>query len=159
MSLANELGLKKHFATVAHEAMLNIYFTGTAIKKEALKFLEPYNLTEVQLNLLMIIHYQSGKDGGLSQAQISSMMLVNRANITSLIDRMERVGLVSRTASAEDRRYNIVRLTAKARRILKRVEPAYGEQVSQIMSVLSKTEQKKLIEMLEKVRTKFRSNA
>jgi DNA-binding MarR family transcriptional regulator len=80
------------------------------------------------------------------------MMLVNRANITSLVDRMEKSGLVERTDSPADRRYNIVRLTAKGKKLLDDVEPIYAKEIKKIMAALKDTDQKKLINMLETVR-------
>jgi MarR family 2-MHQ and catechol resistance regulon transcriptional repressor len=150
MSLKDELKLKKGFATVEHEALLNIYYTSTCIKKRAKEALRKFRLTDVQLNLMMLLHHQGGGEG-LTQAQLSEMMLVNRANITSLIDRMERDGIVRRT-SGEDRRYNIIRLTGKGRKKLKKVEPLYAKEVKRIMSAVSAVEKKQIIKMLEKVR-------
>ena len=150
MALKDELKLNKGFATVEHEALLNIYYTSGCIKKRATEVLRRFGLTDVQLNLMMLLHHQ-GKNEGLNQAQLSEMMLVNRANITSLIDRMERDGLVKRT-SCEDRRYNIVKLTRKGKNLLLKVEPLYAKEVRRIMSALDDSEQKRVIRMLEKVR-------
>jgi DNA-binding MarR family transcriptional regulator len=152
MSLEHELGLRKPVALLGHEALLNIYFTATCIKKRAAEFLRRFGLTDVQLNVLMLLHHQSGAEGGLSQAEISDMMLVNRANITSLVDRMEKAKLVVRTAAANDRRFNIVKLTDKANKLFAKVDPLYAEEVKSAMAVLKGTEQKKLIKMLERVR-------
>ena len=152
MSLEHELGLRKPIALLGHETLLNIYFTATCIKKRAAEFLRPLGLTDVQLNVLMLLHHQSGPEGGLSQAQISDMMLVNRANITSLIDRMEKAKLVVRTAAADDRRYNIIKLTERGKKIFARVDPLYAKEVKSAMVILKEAEQKKLIRMLEKVR-------
>ena len=150
MALKEELRLKKGFATVEHEALLNIYYTSTCVKKRAIEFLKQFSLTDVQLNLMMLLHHQGGADG-LTQAQLSEMMLVNRANITSLIDRMERDKMVRRTIG-EDRRYNIVRLTGKGKKLLGKVEPLYAKEVKRIMSAVSAVEKKQIIKMLEKVR-------
>ena len=113
MSLEFELCLRRPFALLAHEALLNIYYSASCIKKKAGEFLRPFVLTDVQFNLMMLLKYQVDKDEGLSQAQLSSMMLVNRANITSLIDRMEKAGLAIRTPAPSDRRSNIVKLTVR----------------------------------------------
>lgn len=150
MALKDELKLKKGFATVEHEALLNIYYTSTCIKKRAAEFLRRFGLTDVQLNLMMLLFHQGGAEG-LTQAQLSEMMLVNRANITSLIDRMERDDLVRRR-SGEDRRYNIVRLTGKGKGLLGKVEPLYAKEVKRIMSAVNGSEKKQIIKMLEKVR-------
>jgi DNA-binding MarR family transcriptional regulator len=118
-------------------------------------FFHQFGLTDVQFNVIMLLAYQSGSQEGLSQAQLSDMMLVNRANITSLIDRMEKAGLVTRTAEPDDRRYNIVKMTAKGKKVFAKVEPLYQRQVQEIMTSLKPAEQKKLAAMLEKIRRKI----
>ena len=117
MTLKTELGLKRPIAHMSHEAVLNIYYTATSLKKRATEFFRPFGLTDVQFNVLMLLLHQSGEEGGLSQASISDMMLVNRANITSLIDRMEKADLVNRTA-ADDRRYNIIKISKSLRKTI-----------------------------------------
>jgi MarR family 2-MHQ and catechol resistance regulon transcriptional repressor len=152
MVLEKELGLKKGFKVLEHETVLNIYYTASQIKKKASDFFQKFGLTDVQFNVLMLLVYQSQPDGGLSQAQLSDMMLVNRANITSLIDRMEKAQLVVRTSADADRRSNIVRLTDKGKKLFNKVEPLYQKQVRQLMSILSPEEQAKIISILEKIR-------
>ena len=154
--MKEELGLKKEFASPAHEALLNIYYTASIMKKRADEFFGQYGLTDVQFNLMNLLYYESGKDGGLSQAQISDMMLVNRANITSLVDRMEKAELVTRTAHANDRRYNIIKLTAKGKNLYAKVEPHYFEKVQAAMVSLDVGELKKITATLEKVRKTLR---
>ncbi|MGD2094407.1 MAG: MarR family transcriptional regulator [Phycisphaerales bacterium] len=152
MSLEFELRLKKPVAILAHKALLNTYYTASCLKKKAGEFLRPFGLTDVQFNLMMLLRHQSGSAEGLSQAQISDMMLVNRANITSLMDRMEKVDLVVRTPDPNDRRSNIVKLTGKGRKLLSKIEPLYIDQVRQIMAALKQADQENLIKMLEKIR-------
>jgi len=155
MALEHELGLRKPIELLPHEALLNIYYTASCLKKQVDEFLRPFGLTDVQFNALMLLQYQSGTKEGLSQAQLSAMMLVNRANTTALIDRMEKAGLVVRTPDTSDRRYNIVKLTARSKKLLVEVEPLYAKEVKKIMAVFKETEQKRLIAMLEKIRTKL----
>lgn len=155
MALRHELGLKKPIAFLPHEALLNVYYTASCLKKKADQFFAPFGLTDVQFNLMMLVKHQSGDEDGLNQAQLSAMMLVNRANITSLVDRMEKAGLVERTDSPTDRRYNIVKLTAKGRKLLDEVEPLYAKEVRKVMAALKDPDQKKLTAMLEKVRAEL----
>jgi DNA-binding MarR family transcriptional regulator len=152
MTLTQELGLKKPISILPHEALLNVYYTASCLKKKADQFFAPFGLTDVQFNLMMLVKHQSGNEPGLSQAQLSAMMLVNRANVTSLVDRVEKAGLVERTDSPTDRRYNIVKLTAKGRKLLDEVEPVYGKEIKKAMSALKESDQKKLIDMLERIR-------
>ncbi|MBN1391950.1 MAG: MarR family transcriptional regulator [Sedimentisphaerales bacterium] len=152
MTLKQELGLKQGFKEPAHEALLNVYYTASMMKKKADVFFAQYGLTDVQFNLLTLLYFQSGKEGGLSQAKISDMMLVNRANITALIDRIEKAGLVTRDAHSKDRRFNIVKLTAKGKKLFEKVEPVYISQIKKVMASLSRSEMKTLMRLLEKIR-------
>jgi len=153
MALEQKLGLKRGFKVLEHEAILNIYFTASQIKKQADEFFRSHGLTDVQFNVLMLLHHQSGQGDGLTQVELSEMMLVNRANITTLIDRMEKAGLVIRTAEAGDRRTNIIKMTGKGKKVFSKVEPLYGKLVIEKMSAIKKSEQKQLIAILEKVRS------
>ena len=155
MTLEQELGLKKPFSVLEHEAILNIYYTGSQIKKKADELFRSFSLTDVQFNVMALLYHHSGPEKGLSQAQLSDMMLVNRANITSLIDRMEKADLVVRTASPDDRRYNIVKLTSRGKKLFVRVDPLYVKEVRKIMASLKGAEQRKLIKMLEKIRSRL----
>lgn len=153
MSLKEELGLSKSFFSPEHEALLNIYYTAVCLKKRASEFFAPYGLTDVQFNLMMMLKHHGGADG-LSQARLSEMMMVNRANVTGLVDRLEKAQLVRRTA-ADDRRFNMIRLTEKGAAILEQADPAYGKEVRQVMSGLTRAEIKDLISACEKIRHKL----
>ena len=158
MSLEKELSLNVPFTLKSHDSLLNVYFTATCIKKQATEFLSQFDLTAVQVNLLMMLGHQAEESGGLSQVRLSEMMLVNRANVTSLVDRMEKAGFVIRTAAEGDRRSNIIKMTAKGKKLLKKVEPIYAKEVQRIMSPLNDGEQKKLVNMLERVRENMKNS-
>lgn len=157
MALKEELKLKRGFGLVEHEAMLNIYYTTASLRKSADSFFKALGLTDVQFNVLMLLVYQGG-DEGLSQVQLSDMMLVNRANVTTLIDRMEKAGLVARTSHSDDRRTNIIKLTAKGKKVFEKAEPMYEQMIKKSMAGFSKNDLGKLISVLEKVRANINEN-
>ena len=43
MALQQELGLKKPIAFVQHEALLNVYYTASCLKKKADQFFAPFS--------------------------------------------------------------------------------------------------------------------
>lgn len=155
MKLEKELQLKQGFTHREHEAVLGVYYTAALLKKRADEFFRDYGTTDVQFNVMMLLHYQADERGGLMQVDLSHMMLVNRANITSLIDRMEHSGIVKRNAVPEDRRYYLVQLTEKGEKLLQSVEPGYMALIDDMMSGLDDQEQGHLIGMLERVREKL----
>ena len=102
-----------------------------------------------------LLSRQAEPGEGLSQARISEMMLVNRANITSLIDRMERANLVRRTTSLKDRRSKVIKLTARGKKLFAQLDPLYIKEVKKVMVPLRESEQENLMEMLGKIRKKL----
>jgi DNA-binding MarR family transcriptional regulator len=157
MSLKEELKLKKGFDVIEHEAMLNIYYTTAGLKKRADALFKTLGLTDVQFNVMMLLNYQGGSEG-LSQVQLSDMMLVNRANVTTLIDRMEKSSLVERTSLSGDRRTNIIKMTSKGKKLFEKAEPMYDKMTKEAMSGFGQSELRKLIAVLEKVRANISGN-
>ena len=155
MSLQQELGLPQPFHDFEHEALLNIYYTAAVLKKQADAFFRDHNLTDVQFNVLMLLKNQAGEDG-LTQVDLSRMMLVNRANITGIVDRMEKAGLIVRKPVPGDRRYNRVVITSEGDRTYNTVEKDYQAAVNGIISILGERDQKKLVRLLEALRQGIR---
>lgn len=151
MALREELGFPNPIENAAHEALMSLVLTGTLLAKEGDAILRPLKLTAPQFNLLMALAYQS-ESGHLSQSQLGRMLLVNRANVTGLVDRMEKAGWVSRGSDAADRRVNRVHLTAEGRRLLKRAEKAYLAGVERVMGALGADERSRLCKSLERLR-------
>jgi DNA-binding MarR family transcriptional regulator len=152
VGLKEELHLNKAFACPEHEAILNVYLTGAQIRKWGSDFLRRFALTDVQFNLLMILKCQ-GQTEDLSQARLSEMMLVNRANITGLVDRLEKAGLVRRTGDPKDRRTNRIILTPKGKALINKVDPLYGKEMRRMMKGLTGRDIRELIRFCEKIRS------
>jgi DNA-binding MarR family transcriptional regulator len=157
MKLYEELGFKNDFSNHSHEALLNVYYAASQAKKRSAEFFQSYGVTDVQFNLMMLLHHQGEENGGLSQVELSRMMLVNRANVTALVDRMEKAGLVVRASVPGDRRAKSIHLTQEGTGLLLEVEEKYKSEVADIMDALEPEEIERLVEMLEKVRTNLRN--
>ena len=152
MSLKSELGMRKGFENPAHEALLSIYYSSARIRKKAGEFFRRHGLTDVQFNVLSLLKHQSAETGGLTQVELSKMMLVNRANITTLIDRMEKADLVERKPVPNDRRYKVVALTPHGHEMYAQVSGIYKRKIGEIMHVLDSSELDALKSTLEKLR-------
>ncbi len=154
MSLQEELGLPNPIRRTAHEAMLNVVFTGTLLSKEGDRLLRPFGVTDAQLNVLMLLGFQAGP-GGLNQTRLGQMLLVNRSNITGLVDRMEQAGLVARADDPEDRRVKLVRMTDTGRRALEEAEKTYSARLEEVMGTLTPSEHRVLCRLLERIRERL----
>jgi MarR family transcriptional regulator, 2-MHQ and catechol-resistance regulon repressor len=151
MGLQNELNFPHPIQDPSHEVALAIVLTSAKLTKEADRLLRDFDLTEAQFNVLMLLAYQAGPEG-ISQTQLSRMLLVNRANVTGLVDRMERDGLLERFSEPGDRRKRIIRMTQKGREILEKAVQPYLERVDRIMGALSTKEREDLLKILDRLR-------
>ncbi len=150
MSLQRELKLPHPFQSRKHEALLNILRTGAFLSKRGDRFFLKYKVTMSQFNLLMVLKY--GGSVCLTQSEIAERLLVNRANITGLIDRLEKTGLAERTGDKKDRRHYFIRLTPKGLKMLEKVEAAYDKEVDLIMDGVSEEESLRIIKSMERIR-------
>ena len=57
----------------------------------------------------------------LSQIELASRMDIEPATLVRVLDRMERDGLVARSAAANDRRRNVIKPLAKAKPMWKKI--------------------------------------
>ena len=100
----------------------------------------------------VLIHLYMTGDQGLIQSELSKKMLVSRANITGLIERLERDGLVVRRNDPSDKRVFRVCPTDKAVILMNAFLPLHNDYLSKIMSPLDKGEKEVLISLFKKLR-------
>ncbi|UQS21925.1 MarR family transcriptional regulator [Amycolatopsis thermalba] len=85
----------------------------------------------------------------LNPGQISREMLSSGAAITKRLDRLERLGLVSRTASERDRRVVQVRLTERGVELIDRLLPEHLEGEKVALANLAPEQQAELAGLLK----------
>lgn len=90
---------------------------------------------------------------GLRHRDLSQSMLLEKHNLSRLIDRMEREGLVKRVPCAEDRRGAFVEVTRRGQGLQKRMWPVYESAIEKhFASRLSPGEIVELNGLLNKLR-------
>jgi MarR family 2-MHQ and catechol resistance regulon transcriptional repressor len=81
--------------------------------------------------------------------------VVTKANVTGLIDRLEREGLVQRD-SHSDRRVTLAKLTEQGAALLEAALPHHRQLLSELLSCLTGEEKEQLIALLTKLRRGLR---
>ncbi|MFA5105283.1 MAG: MarR family transcriptional regulator [Candidatus Margulisiibacteriota bacterium] len=143
----------KSFSWPSTELILNLVYTYGVFQSNSLKVLSKFNLSLSAMNILMILNLGEGK--GYKQQELSSLLLVSRANMTKVIDGMEKRGLVTRSASQEDRRAKFIKLTATGKDLANRIIPIQNEKSVQATASLSRNEINILNKLLEKLSKKI----
>ena len=135
---------------LGYELTAAVLATANAFLRESQRLFRPHGLTGAQYNVLSIL---AAHPDGISQRELSDALVVDRSNVTGLLDRMEKAGWVHRTDDPEDRRVYRVVLSVKGRRMWEKLEPRYREVVGQVTRGLSAQRMRDCVEILRRLET------
>ncbi len=118
-----------------------------AVFQDFARAMDGMALTPGQFGVLALIQANSG----LSQSALGQAMGVDRSTVVAVIDKLEARGLVQRTAAANDRRSNALRLSAEGmKRFAAALKRVYGHE-KQITKRLSAAERTQLLNLLRRI--------
>jgi MarR family transcriptional regulator for hemolysin len=123
-----------------------------AWREELDRRLRPLGLTRVQWQALL---WLSRAGGALVQRELSERLDIGAPATVALVDRMERDGLVTRSAVPGDRRRNAVVVTPKARRLQVTIEATAEELRREVVGVLTRDEINTLHALLAKAKARI----
>jgi len=96
---------------------------------------------------------------GLTMSELSRRLMVTNGNLTGLVERLEREGLVSRVVSPPDRRAQMVSLTIAGKQALETMTPDHATWVTNMFKGLSVTERDQLYSLLGKLKKSAQAEA
>jgi len=117
------------------------------LKKTFQKHLGPLDLKAVEFSILVLV----ASNERVNQRQLGEALDVSAPNMAITLDRMVERGWVARVRSTEDRRAQLIHLTALGQKLVRRAEKIAAGMEREAIGVLSATEQLLLIELLLKV--------
>jgi len=109
-------------STLRYQALLQLLRTADTLWNASRVFFARWDLSPSQFNVLNLL---SDQPDGLSQIKLGQLLITHRSNVTGLVDRLERRGLVARRDSAHDRRAYCVVLSAAGHKLIQRILPEY----------------------------------
>ena len=132
-----------------------ILFVQTA--RVVLKYTDAYLYRKAGLSAikLIVLRVLLSNNGSMTPSEIAEWTQTERHNITELVNRMKREGLITAERNNRDRRFVNITLTDKGREVLGQAMPVAREIVNQVMS--STTEGDAIL--LEKLLRVLRQNA
>lgn len=97
---------------LSKEITVELHLTGNKLKRYIAAMLRQQNvpLTPEQFMLIDLLW----NEGDMSQQQLADLMQKDKNSVTTLVDAIERKGLVVRRQNINDRRSNTITLTEKA---------------------------------------------
>ena len=120
-TVARELKQQRPFASAEEEVLLGVRMAAARIIEPWEKFLKATaELTANQYNVLRIL--RGSHPTRLACGDIAGRMIARDPDVTRLVDRLNRQGLVTRGRSRRDRRIVEVGITEKGQQILRSLD-------------------------------------
>ena len=116
------------------QAYVTLLRTAYQLERDFAAFLQPHQLSPTQYNALRILRGAGSE--GLACTQVAERMMNQDSDITRLMDRLEKRGLVTRERGTRDRRVICAKISAKGRGLLKNLDAPVGDDVKRRMQVL-----------------------
>ena len=91
------------------------------------------------------------EQGAASQAALGRRLWIDRSDLHAILGELERDGLVARVRDDQDRRRNVVTLTARGRAVLKRLDDRVEAAQRALLEPLSADERRELRRLLEQL--------
>ena len=113
------------FQSPQHEAMLALFVAASDLRARVDRKCDEFGISGQQYNILRILRgaYPEGHACG----EIGRRMIERSPDVTRRIDGLEKLGLVERSRSTEDRRVVISRITRKGLDVLEQIDPYIRE--------------------------------
>ena len=125
--LIEDLKLGRGFYTELEHLIMSLMNTNEKLLKISNEFLLNFNITETQFNALMsLAEYYNYHGKALNQKELADRLLIKKASVGTLIERLSKNGWVEVKPSEEDKRAKNVFITQKGLNKYKEVfEPYY----------------------------------
>jgi DNA-binding MarR family transcriptional regulator len=148
--LQAELKQKVPFTSAEQEAYLSLLRTADALQSQVEEKLQEFGLTGTQYNALRILR-GAGPDG-LPCSEIGERMITRDPDVTRLLDRLQKRGLVKRSRGQQDRRVIYGKITPAGLTLLREMDAPLEKHGREILRHVGQQKLKRLIDLLEQVR-------
>jgi DNA-binding MarR family transcriptional regulator len=93
---------------------------------------------------------------GLTLGELSQRMMVSNGNVTSIVEALVGQGMLDRKPSPQDRRAQMVSLTADGRRAFRQMAAAHEDWIAETFAGLNSVEEEQLMVLLGKAKMSAR---
>jgi len=135
---------------IENAAWRNLADTYKTVYSYIMSDLRQYGLTPPQYTVLRILGNSPSKY--LTMSEIGKEMIVTFANITTIVDNLEKLQYVRRQRDPDDRRLVKVELTDSGSRLFKKIHRSHRKEVARLMQVLDKDQLQELIDYTDLIK-------
>ena len=132
-------------------AFLDLLRTTDVLSRRLALLLKTEDVSSTQYNVLRILR---GAPDGLACGEIANRMITRDPDITRLLDRLEKRGLVARCRETADRRMVLTRITPEGLALLARLDQPVQEVHRRQLGHLGRERLRALAELLSDCRSR-----
>ncbi len=110
---------RRHIGCPEEAAFLDLLRTTDMLSRGLVRILKTEDVSATQYNVLRILR---GSPAGLPCGEIGNRMITRDPDVTRLLDRLEKRGLITRCRETEDRRTVMARITPDGLKLLARLD-------------------------------------
>jgi DNA-binding MarR family transcriptional regulator len=140
---------QERFESPLQEAVLNLLVAAEHLRNRTQEICERQGITRGQFNVLRIL--KGVHPDGHPRCEVAVRMVERAPDITRLIDRLEKEGLVERARGEADARQSIARITKKGLSLLERLSPELDTIHEELKSKMSVAEAETLSMLCERI--------
>ena len=141
---------RKPSRSLEQEAYLSLQRTADLLARGAEEAIKRWGLSATQYNVLRIL--RGAGPGGLCCGEVAERMITHDPDITRLLDRLEKRGLIVRARGSKDRRVITARIAREGLRILAQLDGRIEEFHRRQLGHLGKRQLRLLLGLLSAAR-------
>ena len=140
---------ERYVASPEENAFVSLIRTGEALSRKLEMVMRSADVSPTQYNVLRILR---GAPQGLPCTEIGARMISRDPDITRLLDRLEKRGLISRCRETKDRRRVLTRISSQGLHLLSELDEPITEAHKRQLGHLGRERLRALTELLELAR-------
>jgi DNA-binding MarR family transcriptional regulator len=147
MPVRERIQQQRQFRTAVDAAVVSLAVAAEQLDQVTEAVCQRYGITGDQYNVLRIL--RGVYPAGHARGEIARRMIHPSPDVTRMLDRLVRQGVVARTRNPEDRRESIATITRTGLALLERLDPELHQAFRELTSALSDTELRRLARLCD----------
>ncbi len=144
------LAASRRFDSLQQDAYLALWRTYDRLRVLELELFAEFDVTPQQYNLLRLLRAQHPV--AVPTSSVLAQLVSRAPDVTGMLDRLEEMGLIVRTRSADDRRAVLVGISSAGIALLKRISEPLKKCHERQLGHMSAADLKSLVDLLRKAR-------
>lgn len=138
---------QRRFRTLADEAVVSLLVAAEHFDQAIAPIWERHGVTGDQYNVLRIL--RGVYPGGHPRNEVARRMIHRAPDVTRMLDRLARRGLVARVRNPDDRRESVATITRAGLALLERIDPDVLAVQRAVTAALSEPELRRLVRLCD----------